>query len=53
MVIPPGLQVSGPVQVFDATLRQLAKDETVFHLADYQFLELKEPEFLKLPEVQK
>ena len=42
MLIPPDLQVPlGPTQIFEVTLRQLAIDPTVFHVADYQFLQIK------------
>ncbi len=42
MLIPPDLQVPlGPTQIFEVTLRQLAIDPTVFHIVDYQFLQIK------------
>jgi YVTN family beta-propeller protein len=38
IVIPPNTQIPGPVHVYDATLRQLALDSMIFHLADYKSL---------------
>ncbi len=35
MVLPPNIQVPGPVRVLEATLRQLALDSEVFHLDSY------------------
>jgi len=38
VVIPPNVQIPGPTQVYDATLRQLALDSMIFHLADYKHI---------------
>jgi Concanavalin A-like lectin/glucanases superfamily len=36
IVIPPNTRIPGPVLVYDATLKQLAVDSVVFHIADYK-----------------
>jgi len=38
IVIPPNTQIPGPVHVYDATLKQLALDLMIFHLADYKYI---------------
>ncbi len=39
MVLPPGVVVPGPVQVFEVTLQQLPLANDVFHLKDYKYLD--------------
>jgi len=36
VVIPPNIQIPGPTNTYSATLQQLAKDNLIFHLTDYQ-----------------
>lgn len=43
IVIPPNTQIPGPVHVYDATLKQLAVDSMVFHIADYKNLGALKP----------
>lgn len=43
IVIPPNVQIPGPTQIYDATLRQLALDTLIFHLADYKSLGTLKP----------
>jgi hypothetical protein len=43
IVLPPNRHVPGPVQVFEATLRQLAIDNDVFHLDNYKYIETLSP----------
>jgi len=38
IIIPPNVQVPGPTHVYDATLKQLALDLTIFHIDNYQRL---------------
>jgi hypothetical protein len=38
MVIPPGIIIPGPIQVFEASMQQLPLANDVFHLKDYKYL---------------
>jgi len=38
IVIPPNVQIPGPVRTYDATLKQLALDLMIFHISDYKLL---------------
>ncbi len=39
VIIPPNLQMPGPVKTYDVTMKQLALDAMIFHISDYKLLQ--------------
>ncbi|MCP4697336.1 MAG: VCBS repeat-containing protein [Gammaproteobacteria bacterium] len=43
IVIPPGIQVPGPIQIYEVTLRQLAAEPEILHIYEAAYLDTIDP----------